>query len=175
MNNEIVKYQAPAGEIISAKLDPKTQDYWFTVAKFAAGFGCKERTIQEHIQHIFAEGELTRENRVKYKPTRGRPIPLYSLDVLLAVGMRVGSAEATAFRQWAIAELKGRIHKPTPIQSPVVQFMLDRYAVQKNPPPDGWTEGECFTAWDADQPESRAVERGAQYEIYSRFPDEKEP
>lgn len=137
MNNGIVKYQAPTGATISVKLDPRTKDFWLTVGELAAGYGCSERIVYEHLQHIFAEGELdekviVRESRTKSK---GRPVRVYHRAAAIAVGMRVGTPTATAFRQWIIALVE---HHEDSQQTPVVQFMLDRYAVQKNPPPDGY-------------------------------------
>lgn len=38
-----------------------------------------------------------------------RPVDLYSLDVILAVGYRTNSAKAIAFRQWATKVLRSHI------------------------------------------------------------------
>ena len=54
--------------------------------------------------NAFREGELERdENNVQKIHVNGvkKPVPFYSLDVIISVGYRVHSKRGTAFRIWA--------------------------------------------------------------------------
>ena len=74
-------------------------------------FNKDKRTISEHIQNIFKEGEL-HENAVIRKfrtaATDGKnyEVSHYNLDVIISVGYRVSSHRGTQFRIWATARLK---------------------------------------------------------------------
>ena len=72
------------------------------------------RTINEHLQNIYASGELSREatlrkiRRVQQEGNRevSREIDFYNLDAIISVGYRVNSAQATQFRIWATQTLR---------------------------------------------------------------------
>ena len=72
------------------------------------------RTINEHIQNIYTEGELESESTIrKFRivQTEGsrkvnRMIDFYNLDVIISVGYRVHSHRGTQFRIWATKVLK---------------------------------------------------------------------
>jgi hypothetical protein len=75
-------------------------------------FGIDVRTVNEHIQHFMADGELDastfRDFRiVRMEGTRKveRSIEHYGLDVAFYVGYRVNSVEGKLFRRWATAML----------------------------------------------------------------------
>jgi hypothetical protein len=77
-------------------------------------FDKDKRTISEHIQNIFCEGELPKDSTVrKFRTvqTEGarevtREIDHYNLDVIISVGYRVNSHRGTQFRIWATTRLK---------------------------------------------------------------------
>ena len=58
-----------------------------------------------------------------------REIPLYNLDVIISVGYRVNSKNATSFRRWATSVLKQYIIKGYVINQ---QIKLDRYKELKD-------------------------------------------
>ena len=58
-----------------------------------------------------------------------REIPLYNLDVIISVGYRVNSKNATSFRRWATSVLKQYIIKGYAINQ---QIKLDRYKELKD-------------------------------------------
>ena len=82
-------------------------------------FNVKEHTITYHLQEIFSSYELeetstTRKIRVVRKEGKRkveRELGFYSLDVIIAVGYRVNSFEATQFRIWSTSTLKEYIKK----------------------------------------------------------------
>lgn len=80
---------------------------WMSRAQMADLFGRDVSVIARHIGNIFEEGELPQEGNVQsvHIPHSTKPVSLYSLDVIISVGYRVSSAQATVFRRWATAVL----------------------------------------------------------------------
>jgi hypothetical protein len=78
---------------------------WMTQAQIADLFGRDRSVVTKHIQNIFEEGELDEENNVQKMHTIRRPATIYSLDVIISVGYRVSSTQATMFRKWATSIL----------------------------------------------------------------------
>jgi hypothetical protein len=115
-NGEIVLYQNQDGQI---KLDVRLEDetVWLTQAQIADLFGKGRTTITEHIQKVFAEGELdenmvcrefrhtTQHGAIEGK-TQDKIVKYYNLDVIISVGYRVKSPQGTQFRIWATQRLK---------------------------------------------------------------------
>ncbi|MES2264419.1 MAG: virulence RhuM family protein [Pseudomonadota bacterium] len=108
---------------------------WLTQALMAELFQKDVRTINEHLQNIYDEGELDPEATIrKFRIVRqegsrqvNRNIDHYNLDAILAVGYRVRSARGTQFRRWATERLREYLVKG---------FTLDD-ARLKNPPVAG--------------------------------------
>ena len=80
---------------------------WMTQAQIADLFGRDVGSISRHIKNIVDEGELDEENNLqKVQIARSnKPVTLYSLDMVISVGYRVSSAQATLFRRWATSVL----------------------------------------------------------------------
>ena len=75
---------------------------WMTQAQIAELFGRDRTTITRHINNILEEGELDEATYVqKVHLSLGRPTTLYNLDMVISVGYRVSSVQATIFRRWA--------------------------------------------------------------------------
>ena len=121
MNSEIIIYQNPDGNIkIDVRLEEET--VWLTQAQIAALFGKGRTTITEHIQNVFAEGELdeklvcrnfrhTTQHGAMLDKTQEVDVKNYNLDVIISVGYRVKSPQGTQFRIWATQRLKDYIIK----------------------------------------------------------------
>ena len=77
-------------------------------------FGKAKSTISEHIQNIYAEGEL-KENETMRKfgisEYSTKPTSFFNLDVIISVGYRVKSHQGTQFRIWATQRLRDYIIK----------------------------------------------------------------
>lgn len=77
-------------------------------------FGVDVTTVNYHLQHIYDSNELSPRATIRKIPivqTEGgrdvsRPVQMYNLDAVIAVGYRVNSYEATQFRIWATNVLK---------------------------------------------------------------------
>lgn len=76
---------------------------WMTQEQIARLFGRDVSVISRHIANVIAEGELDEgSNLQKMQIARSaKPVTLYSLDMIISVGYRVSSAQATLFRRWA--------------------------------------------------------------------------
>ena len=88
---------------------------WATQKSIATLFGKDVSTISRHIKNIFNSHELKESTTVaKYATVVNRGIrgevkeelTYYNLDVIISVGYRVNSIQATRFRQWATQTLK---------------------------------------------------------------------
>lgn len=97
--------------------DALNETVWATQQQIAELFERDANTIGEHLQNLFSEGELGREATTRkfrvVRPEGGRAVARdidhYNLDAILAVGYRVSSKRATAFRQFATRTLKSYI------------------------------------------------------------------
>ncbi|KQT85581.1 RhuM family protein [Aurantimonas sp. Leaf443] len=79
---------------------------WMTQAQIGQLFGRDVSTVSRHISNVILEGELDEATSLqKVQTTNGRPATLYSLDMVISVGYRVSSAQATVFRRWATGVL----------------------------------------------------------------------
>ncbi len=79
---------------------------WLSQRLMATLFDCTTDNISQHLKRIFNEGELE-ENSVTeiFSVTaydgKNYNTKHYNLDAIIAVGYRVNSKRATAFRRWA--------------------------------------------------------------------------
>ena len=111
LQDEIVIYQSEDGNV---KVDVLFQDetVWLTQEQMALLFGKGKSTINEHILHIFQEGELQEEQSVRkigISDFSTKPTNFYNLDVIISVGYRVKSRQGTMFRIWATQRLRDYI------------------------------------------------------------------
>ncbi len=95
------------------------ETFWLTQKAIAQLFSVEIPAISKHLSNIFKTNELSEESTVSKMETvqnEGlrkvkRKLVFYSLEAVLAVGYRVNSVQATAFRIWATATLKEFIIK----------------------------------------------------------------
>lgn len=111
-NGEIIIYQAEDG-ITKIQVNLHDDSVWLTANQMAQLFCKDETTIRKHINNVFSEGELTRENNTHFLRVDGvkQPVAFYNLDVIISVGYRVKSMQGTRFRIWATERLKEYIIK----------------------------------------------------------------
>ena len=108
--SEIILYRTEDGKIkIDVRMEEET--VWLSQAQMAELFQTTKQNISLHINHIFAEGELTPDAVVKeYLTTaadgKNYTINHYNLDMILSVGYRVRSGRGTQFRIWATERLR---------------------------------------------------------------------
>lgn len=110
MKDEIVLYQP--NETIQLEVHLKDETVWLTQQQIADLFGVKQPAISKHIANIYKSGELDEEGTysiLEYMGNDGKQLyttKAYNLDMILSVGYRVNSTNATRFRQWANRVLK---------------------------------------------------------------------
>lgn len=107
LNDKIVIYRTADGQTsIDVKLEDET--VWLSANQMANLFDRDEKTIRKHINNVFSEGELEKENNTHFLRVDGvkRPVAFYSLDVIISVGYRVKSQRGIQFRIWANKVLK---------------------------------------------------------------------
>lgn len=120
MDEKIIIYQTADGETsIDVKLERET--VWLSANQMSELFGRDAKTIRKHINNVFSEGELAAEcNTQKMRvPLSDKPVPFYSLDVIISVGYRVKSQRGTQFRIWANKVLKEYLVKGYAINNKV--------------------------------------------------------
>lgn len=112
-HDEIVIYQSEDG-LIKVDVLFENETVWLTMDQMCLLFGKAKSTISEHIQNIYAEGEL-KENETMRKfgisEYSTKPTSFYNLDVIISVGYRVKSRQGTQFRIWATQRLRDYIIK----------------------------------------------------------------
>ena len=131
---EIVLYQTEDGRTrVECRFVDET--LWLSQALIGELFQKDVRTVNEHLQNIYQEGEIEEQATIrKFRIVRRegpreveRDIEHYNLDAILAVGYRVRSERGTQFRRWATERLSEYLVKG---------FTLDDLRL-KNPPVAG--------------------------------------
>lgn len=137
-NNEssIVLYTAADGKTqIDVKLDNET--VWLTQQQMSVLFDTDRTSILRHIANIYKTSELDetatcakiaqvrREGRREVR----REVAYYNLDLIISVGYRVNSKNATMFRRWATSVLKDYLVKGYALND---RMRLERYEELKS-------------------------------------------
>ena len=131
MNDSIEIYRSQDGSIqLNVKLENDT--VWLTQSQMAELFGVDRTSIVRHIRNIYKSEELDQNStcaknaQVRTEGHRSilREFPYYNLDMIISVGYRVNSKNATSFRRWATSVLKQYLIKGYAINQ---QIKLDRY------------------------------------------------
>ena len=118
-NAPIVIYQTADGQMqIDVRMENET--VWLSANQMAKLFDKEESNIRRHIINVFKEGELSKDNNVHFLHVNNvkKPVPFYTLDVIISVGYRVKSQRGTQFRIWANKVLK--------------DYLIKGYAVNNN-------------------------------------------
>lgn len=116
--NDILLYTSPDGAV-KIEVIYEGETFWLSQKKISQLFNVSVPTINEHLQNIFQTGELEQVSTIRNfrivqrEGSRDvtRQIDFYNLDVVIAVGYRVNSYQATQFRIWATNTLKEFIIK----------------------------------------------------------------
>ena len=122
LNNPIIIYHTEDGQMqIDVRLENET--VWLTQKQIAELFGTKRPAITKHLKNIYASEELDEGSTcsiLEHMGNEGKQTystKYYNLDVILSVGYRVNSKNATRFRQWANKVLK--------------QYLIKGYAINE--------------------------------------------
>ena len=116
--NEIVLFETK-DKSVSFPVEVRSETVWLSANQMASLFERDEKTIRKHVNNVFNEDEVDRENNTQKMRVVGvtQLVPFYSLDVIISVGYRVKSQRGVEFRRWANSVLK--------------QYILQGYAVNQ--------------------------------------------
>jgi len=108
--NKTIIYQGKNGEI-KFRGDFSGETVWGNLNQIADLFGRDKSVISRHIKNIFNSQELAKNSVVAKIATTASDgktyqTSYYNLDLILSVGYRVDSKQATVFRRWATKTLK---------------------------------------------------------------------
>jgi hypothetical protein len=107
-NNQFIIFKTEDDKIsIDVRLGDES--VWLTQEQMGLLFERGRTTIIEHIKNICAENELIESEtmrKVGISDFSTKPTNFYNLDVIISVGYRVNSIQATDFRIWANGVLK---------------------------------------------------------------------
>lgn len=118
MTTEMKLYQS---EDLQVKLDVlvENETVWLSQKQMAILYGTAVPAISKHIKNIFESGELQANSTVSKmeivhqegERTVCRTTAMYNMDMIIAVGYRVNSIQATNFRIWATQVLKEYLYR----------------------------------------------------------------
>ena len=107
---EYLTFVAATGDSTeSMEMRYEDENIWLTQKMMSALYDVDVRTINEHIQKIYEDGELTEEATIRnfrIGQTEGsrqvsRQVKHYNLQMIIAVGFKVNNDRAVQFRKWA--------------------------------------------------------------------------
>ena len=112
---EYLTYVAAVGDQSDAiEIRYEDENVWLTQKMMAQLYDVDVRTINEHVTHVFNDGELEPEATVRnfrivqLEGTRNvsREVKHYNLQMIIAVGFKVNNERAVQFRKWANSIVK---------------------------------------------------------------------
>ena len=120
--NELAIYQTESGGL-ELSVDNGKNTIWANLNQISKLFDKDKSVISRHIKNVFKTKELEEGSVVAFFATTASDgktynVQYYNLDLILSVGYRVNSKQATKFRQWATKILKS--------------YMTDGYAINNN-------------------------------------------
>lgn len=112
-HGSIIVYETEDGRE-TVQLRVVNETVWLSQRQMAELFSVSQDNIGLHLKNIYGDGELSEETTteessvVQIEGTREvrRPLKLYNLDAILAVGYRVRSPRGVQFRRWATTVLR---------------------------------------------------------------------
>jgi prophage antirepressor-like protein len=118
--NNIVIYKSPQGVTVEVRMEEDT--VWLDARQIAGIFGTQRPAIVKHINNIYKTSELSQKatcSILEQVAADGkiRKMNIYNLDMIISVGYRVNSKQATQFRVWATSVLK--------------KYLIDGYAINE--------------------------------------------
>lgn len=118
---EIIIYQTSKKEV-GFEVRLKEDTVWLDARQMAQIFDVNRPAVVKHINNIYKTGELDQKTTCSILEQvaadgKIRKINFYNLDMIISVGYRVNSKQATSFRIWATKILK--------------QHLLDGYTINQ--------------------------------------------
>ena len=115
--NKIIFYKTPSTNV-NIDIIYKESTFWLSQKQLASLFNVDRSVVAKHIKKILEDEELDDSTCAKIAQVQQegsrevtRNIDYYNLDMVIAVGYRINSKEATGFRIWATNTLREFIIK----------------------------------------------------------------
>ena len=107
MKYELVKFLNNNLEL-EINVSPEEETVWLSKEDMSILFNRDRSVISRHIKNIFKSNELEEKSNVHFLhiANSDKPVPFYSLDVVISVGYKVKSPNGVVFRKWANTVLK---------------------------------------------------------------------
>ncbi|TRZ78114.1 type II toxin-antitoxin system death-on-curing family toxin [bacterium] len=107
---EIIIYKTSKNEV-ELNVQFKDETVWLNTHQMATLFNVDRTGIVRHVNNTYKTGELSKNSTCAKiaqvaKDGKVRTIDFYNLDMIISVGYRVNSKQATQFRVWATKVLK---------------------------------------------------------------------
>lgn len=131
MKNEIVLFE---NQDIKLEVNIKDETVWLSLEQIAKLFNRDRTVITRHINNIFKENELnknevcakfahTTQHGSLINKTQTRKLDYYNLDVIISVGYRVKSKNGIIFRKWANKIIKDYLLKGYAINEKRLEYL----------------------------------------------------
>lgn len=119
MGNEVILFETN-DNAIKLEVPIEGETVWLSANQMAELFDRDEKTIRKHINNVFSEAEVDKDNNTQKMRVVGvkQKVPFYTLDVIISVGYCVKSKRGVEFGRWANSVLK--------------KYILQGYAVNDN-------------------------------------------
>lgn len=137
MEGNVLIYRSSTGKVnVSVLFNQDT--FWLSQQRMAVLFGTAVSTINYHLKQIDESGEVhlsdaIRKIRIPSEQWEEQGVTLYNLDVVIAVGYRVNSYEATQFRIWSAKVLKEYIVKGFALDDERLERAIVQISVLQRP------------------------------------------
>ena len=131
MKNEIIFFE---NDKVKLEVNMKDETVWLSLDQMAELFDRDRTVITRHINNIFKDNELIKEevcakfaHTTKHgaisSKTQTRELDYYNLDMIISVGYRVKSKNGIIFRKWATGVLKDYMLKGYAINEKRLEYL----------------------------------------------------
>ena len=96
---------------LELKVSLNEEMIWLRQDEISLLFDVDRTSVTKHINKILQDNEVEENSNVQkmHFTNSDKPVKIYSLDIILAVGYRTNSSKAIKFRKWATSILKNYI------------------------------------------------------------------
>ena len=96
---------------LELKVSLNEEMIWLRQDEISLLFDVDRTSVTKHINKILQDNEVEENSNVQkmHFANSDKPVKIYSLDIILAVGYRTNSSKAIKFRKWATSILKNYI------------------------------------------------------------------
>ena len=161
---EIVIYNPNASICLEVKMEKES--VWLSQSQIATLFGVERTVVVKHVGNIYKSNELDEEStcaKIAQVQNEGgrlveRTHKYYNLDMILSVGYRVNSQNATYFRRWASGVLKAYLIRGYAVNIRIEQLerrvtnaeeKIDFFVKTSLPPVEGiFFDGQIYDAYE---------------------------